>query len=207
MTKSWIYENHITAEWRITWRKIIAVTYATFAVAKKTVWKKKKKKRKNSGSYVIRYRYSALSIKPTGNRSLNWFVINPWKLRMMTKLWIYEKYICELRSEELYEERSSQFYTQILQLRKESLKKPEFFFQAFFSQLQKFVYNCDDFPSYNWYTVCCNRKSTVPMSGTDSPIAKAHPRGISLALWPSYIFRSRTILTDLQCIHLDKKGE
>ena len=102
--------------------------------------KKKKKKRKNSGSYVIRYRCSALSIKPTGSRSLNWFVINPWKLRMMTKLWIYEKYICELRSEELYEERSSQFYTQILQLRKESLKKPEFFLQAFFSQLQKFVY-------------------------------------------------------------------
>ena len=98
------------------------------------------KKRKNSGSYVIRYRCSALSIKPTGSRSLNWFVINPWKLRMMTKLWIYEKYICELRSEELYEERSSQFYTQILQLRKESLKKPEFFLQAFFSQLQKFVY-------------------------------------------------------------------
>ena len=37
---------------------------------------------------------------------------------------IYENHICELRSEEeLYEGRSSQLYTQLLQLRKDSLKK------------------------------------------------------------------------------------
>ena len=41
----------------------------------------------------------------------------------MMKLWIYENHICELRSEELYEWRSSQLNTQLLQLRKESLKK------------------------------------------------------------------------------------
>ena len=35
------------------------------------------------------------------------------------KLWIYENHVCELRSEG----RSSQLYTQVLQLRKESLKK------------------------------------------------------------------------------------
>ena len=39
------------------------------------------------------------------------------------KLWIYENHICELRSEELNEGWSSQLYTQLLQLRKESLKK------------------------------------------------------------------------------------
>ena len=41
----------------------------------------------------------------------------------MMKLWIYENHICELRSEELNEGWSSQLYTQLLQLRKESLKK------------------------------------------------------------------------------------
>ena len=41
----------------------------------------------------------------------------------MMKLWIYENHIWELQSEELFEERSSQLYTQLMQLRKESLKK------------------------------------------------------------------------------------
>ena len=36
---------------------------------------------------------------------------------------MYENHMRELRSEELYEWRSSQLYTQLLQLRKESLKK------------------------------------------------------------------------------------
>ena len=39
------------------------------------------------------------------------------------KLWMYENDIYELQSEELNEGRSSQLYTQRLQLRKESLKK------------------------------------------------------------------------------------
>ena len=43
------------------------------------------------------------------------------------KLWIYEKHKCELRSEELSEGRASQLYTQLMQLRKESLKKKIFF--------------------------------------------------------------------------------
>ena len=36
---------------------------------------------------------------------------------------VYKNHICELRSEELFEGRSSQLYTQLMQLRKESLKK------------------------------------------------------------------------------------
>ena len=40
----------------------------------------------------------------------------------MMKLWIYENHICELQSE-LFERRSSQLYMQLMQLRKESLKK------------------------------------------------------------------------------------
>ena len=39
------------------------------------------------------------------------------------KLWIYENYICELQSEELFKGRSLQLYTQLMPLRKESLKK------------------------------------------------------------------------------------
>ena len=38
----------------------------------------------------------------------------------MMKFWIYENHICELRSEELNEGWSSQLYTQLLQLRRES---------------------------------------------------------------------------------------
>ena len=39
----------------------------------------------------------------------------------MMKLWIYENHICELRSEELFEERPSQLYTQLMQFRKEGV--------------------------------------------------------------------------------------
>ena len=46
-----------------------------------------------------------------------------WTKDMYLKFLIYENYVCELRSEELNERWSSQLYTQILQLRKESLKK------------------------------------------------------------------------------------
>ena len=36
IVKFWIYENHVwTAEWRIKWRIIVTVIYATFAVAKR----------------------------------------------------------------------------------------------------------------------------------------------------------------------------
>ena len=41
----------------------------------------------------------------------------------LLKLWIYENHICELRSVELFEGISSQFYTQLMQLRKQSLNK------------------------------------------------------------------------------------
>ena len=42
---------------------------------------------------------------------------------VLIKLLIYKNHICELRSEELFKERSSQLYTQLMQLPKESLKK------------------------------------------------------------------------------------
>ena len=42
---------------------------------------------------------------------------------VIMKLYIYENHIWELRGEELYERRSSQLWRQLLQLRKESLKK------------------------------------------------------------------------------------
>ena len=40
---------------------------------------------------------------------------------IIVKFWIYENHMCELRSEELNEGLSSQLYTQLLQLRKETL--------------------------------------------------------------------------------------
>ena len=74
----------------------------------------------------------------------------------LIKSWIYENHICELRSEELNEGWSWQLYTQLLQLRKESLKqknsgrygirtldlcdtKPEFF-SGFLVPIIKVVY-------------------------------------------------------------------
>ena len=47
----------------------------------------------------------------------------PYAIMLFVELGIYENHICELRSEKLYEGRSSQLYTQPLQLRKESLTK------------------------------------------------------------------------------------
>ena len=47
-----------------------------------------------------------------------------------------KNHMCELRSEELYEGRVSQLYTQRLQLRKESLKKIQsLFIQSFLPEL------------------------------------------------------------------------
>ena len=84
------------------------------------------------------------------------------------KLWMYENHICELQSEEL---RSSQLYTQPLQLRKESLKKKKklverctgiaevkgsnpvqawIFFRLSFRKRKSCFYNCDDHPSFNF---------------------------------------------------------
>ena len=64
-----------TAEWRIIWMKIIAVEYATFAVAKR------KPEKKKSGLCGIRTLdlCDTGAAQPTVSRSLNWFLINPWK--------------------------------------------------------------------------------------------------------------------------------
>ena len=71
--------------------------------------------------WPLRYRYSALPIKLTSQPGAGRW-IGSWKTleRMMTKLWIYENHICALRSEELFEGRSSQLGRQLMQLRKES---------------------------------------------------------------------------------------
>ena len=50
-------------------------------------------------------------------------VIHPLSCVLLFKLWIYENHVCEQRSEEWYEGRSSQLYTQLLQWRKKRLKK------------------------------------------------------------------------------------
>ena len=51
----------------------------------------------------------------TTQRASDWL-----KQVSLLKLWIYEYHICEMRSEELFEGRSSQLYTQLMQLRKAS---------------------------------------------------------------------------------------
>ena len=71
--------------------------------------------------------------------------ITQWESTQTNKtlrLWIYENHICELWSEELFEGRSSQLYTQLMQLRKESLKKNSGLYgirtlHLFFSRLHK----------------------------------------------------------------------
>ena len=71
--------------------------------------------------WPLRYRYSALPIKLTSQPGAGRW-IGSWKAleRMMMKLWIYENHICALRSEELFEGRSSQLGRQLMQLRKKS---------------------------------------------------------------------------------------
>ena len=54
-------------------------------------------------------------------RAQNWFLRH--RNNIIIKLWIYENHIRKLRGEELYKSRSSQLEMQLLQLRKESLKK------------------------------------------------------------------------------------
>ena len=70
------------AEWRIIWRKIIAVVYATYAVAKS---KPHKKIQSSTGFEPLTSALpvgSALPIKLTSQLGVgrwSWFVINPWK--------------------------------------------------------------------------------------------------------------------------------
>ena len=76
------------------------------------------------------------------------------------KLWIYENHVCELRSEG----RSSQLYTQVLQLRKESLKKKTWiFFRLSFPSCKSCAYNCDDLPSCSFEFIACSRESELAL--------------------------------------------
>ena len=77
------------------------------------------------------------------------------------KLWIYENHVCELRSEG----RSPQLYTQVLQLRKESLKKkPESFFRLSFPNWNSCVYNWDVLPSCSFEFIACSRESELALA-------------------------------------------
>ena len=71
-----------------------------------------------------------------------------------------ENHICELRSEEeLYEGRSSQLYTQLLQLRKDSLKKKSSLYGIRTLDL------CDtDAALYQFYTVKANWEQVVELA-------------------------------------------
>ena len=65
-----------------------------FCSCEKKAWKKKITLVRDSNPWPLQCRCSTLTNwanKPTGSRSLNWFIINPW--RMMMKFWIYEKHI------------------------------------------------------------------------------------------------------------------
>ena len=68
-----------------------------------------------------------------------WLVLFSEKPSCTSRVEWFENHIYELRSEELNKGWSSQLYTQLLQLRKESTKKKKAlnFFPAFFLQLQK----------------------------------------------------------------------
>ena len=77
------------------------------------------------------------------------------------KLWIYENHVCELRSEG----RSSQLYTQVLQLRKEGLKKKTWiFFRLPVPNCKSCVYNCDDLPSCSFEFIACSRESELALA-------------------------------------------
>ena len=78
--KLWIiWKSYMwTAEWRKKWR-MIAVIYVTYAVAKRKPEKKCWLVQDPLSSAIPVQRPTNEANKPTGSRSLNWFVINPWK--------------------------------------------------------------------------------------------------------------------------------
>ena len=60
----------------------MAVIDATFCSCEKKAWKKKITLVRDSNPWPLQCRCSTLTNwanKPTGSRSLNWFIINPWK--------------------------------------------------------------------------------------------------------------------------------
>ena len=63
------------------------------------------------------------------------------KVHIPVKLWKYENHICELQSEELNEEWSSQLYTHLLLLQNQHFSS--------FHNCKSCVYSCDDHPSFN----------------------------------------------------------
>ena len=71
-------------------------------------------------------------------------------------------HVCELRSEG----RSLQFYTQVLQLRKESLKnkKTWIFFRLSFPNCKSCLHDCDDLPSCSFEFIACSRESELALA-------------------------------------------
>ena len=93
-----------------SYENILKSPDANFAVAKRKPEKKLRSVR-DSNPWPLQYWCNALTNwanKPTGSRSLNWFVMSPWKDDDENYEYISEKHLCELRGEELYERWLSQ---------------------------------------------------------------------------------------------------
>ena len=103
LLKLWIYENHmceLRSEKIINiWRKIIAVKKQLMQLLKENL-------KKIQACTGFKHLTSAIPVqrstneanKPTGSRSLNWFVINPWKDNdEIVNIWISYMWTAEWR--------------------------------------------------------------------------------------------------------------
>ena len=105
-----------------------------FCSCEKKAWKKSRLVR-NLNPWPLRYRCSALPInKPTGSRSLNWFVINRWK-----------------DDDEIMNISKSYMWTAKWRIKWRKIIDVIIFFRLSFRNCKSCVYNCDDLPSYNKY--------------------------------------------------------
>ena len=87
----------------------------------------------------------------------------PWKHERPEFTTVYEYHKCELRSEELYEGRSSQSAATVPQRSRLRIPyKPEFFFSLYFRNRKSCVHNCHDIPSYDNDSVNTNDSISVP---------------------------------------------
>ena len=69
------------------------------------------------------FRFNRWFVSHLSGRYRIWIFVDIITVAIWSYHAVYENHICQLRSEELYEWGSSQLYTQLLQLRKESLKE------------------------------------------------------------------------------------
>ena len=136
--KFWIYEN----QWRIKWRMIIAVIYATFRESLKKIQACTGFEPLTSAIPVQRSTNEANL--PTRSRSLNWFVINPWKDDdEVLNIWKSYMWTAEWRIK----------WRTIIAVIYANLQA--WIFSGFlFGNCKSCVYNCDDHPSFNCFWRC-----------------------------------------------------